>query len=360
MTHTAAEASPRPTATSPRPTATSANPNPTPRPTPLPIPTQTAPTVTALTPPGPVRWHRPLLWLAAAMTLLAAYALVARFVDPREVTGANLWDKPLKFALSTVIYAVTWSWLIGQLERGRRVASAIGTVLAVMLAVELAIITGAAAVGTTSHFNVTTPLSTALWSIMGVSISVLWVGTLVVSVLLFRNPLGDRARSLAIRAGAVLSVVGLGLGFLMVGPTGQQLSDFQGIAGAHTVGLAGGGAGLPILGWSTVAGDLRIPHFIGMHALQAIPLALIAMELLARRIRSLRGVVVRTRILWTVSIGYAAALGLVTWQALRGQSIVQPDVATLTIAAGIALGVGLAVTLQLAAAGSGRSTSRRL
>ncbi len=304
--------------------------------------------------PPRIRWHRPLLWLAAVMVALAVFALVARFVDGREVLGANLWDKPLKFAVSTVIYAVTWSWLIGQLDRSRRVAWAAGTVIAAALVVELAIIVGVAAAGTTSHFNVSTPLATAMWSVMAVSISVLWVATFVACVLLFRTSLGDRARTIAIRGGALISLVGLGLGYLMTSPTAAQLADFGGIAGAHAVGIADGGPGLPVLGWSTVAGDLRIPHFIGMHALQAIPLALIAIELLSRRIPVLRDVAVRARLVGTVAVGYLAFVGLVTLQALRGQSVVAPDAVTLGLGGAIAV-VMAAAALVIVARGRTRA-----
>ncbi|WP_216699790.1 hypothetical protein [Arthrobacter sp. H5] len=301
-----------------------------------------------LTPPSTIHWHRPLLWLAGAMALLAAFALLARFTDGREITGLNAWDKPLKFALSTLIYSVTWSWLIGQLQRGRKTASVVGTSIAVLLAVELVVITGAAAAGVTSHFNLTMPLTTAMWSIMGVSIVGVWIATFVAAVVLFRNPLGDRARTVAIRNGAVISLIGLGLGFLMTSPTAAQLNDFQGVAGAHTVGIADGGPGLPILGWGTVAGDLRIPHFVGMHALQAIPLALIALEILSRRIAALRDVKVRARLIWIASAGYLAFTALFTWQALRGQSIVLPDAATLGIGVAIlaAMLVGTAFTFR--------------
>lgn len=293
----------------------------------------------------PIRWHRPLLWLGFAMIALAIFCIVAAFIDPREVLGADLWLKPLKFALSTALYSFTWGWLIPQLDRAKRLAWWAGTVMAILLALELAIIVGAAAVGTTSHFNVSTPFATALWAVMAASISVVWVATFAVSILLFRTQLGDAARSLAIRAGAVLALVGMALAFLMTGPQGDQITNYTGIIGAHTVGLADGGPGLPMLGWSTVGGDLRIPHFVGMHALQAIPIFLILLELASRRVAMLRDVTVRFRLVLVATITYAAALAMFTWQALRGQSIVHPDAATLALGGTIAaLAVAAALT----------------
>ena len=292
--------------------------------------TTAAPTPTLL---ARVAWHRPLLVLAIAMLALALWAAIGMFVDPRVVTGAPLWAKPFKFAVSIGVYSLTLSWLIGMLTRGKRLAWWLGAVAAVFLAVEIVIIVGAAATDTTSHFNVSTPFHTAPWAVMAVSIVVVWTAAIPLAVMLFRSPLGDAARTIAIRAGLVVALIGMGLGFLMTFPSAAQLANYQGIVGAHTVGLADGGPGLPLLGWSTVGGDLRIPHFVGMHALQLIPLAALVIELLSRRVTVLQAPRVRHAIVWTGVVLYLVTLAILTVQAEVGQSIVHPGSATIVVTA---------------------------
>ncbi|MFE7846539.1 hypothetical protein ACFUTX_15245 [Microbacterium sp. NPDC057407] len=300
--------------------------------------------------PMPERWHRPLLALAVGMTALAVVCGVLALVDPREILGQNAWFKPLKFAVSIAIYAVTLAWLIGQLRRWQRAAAVAGTIVVIALVAEIVIIVWAAAAGTTSHFNVTTPLNTTLWSIMASSIAVVWIVTLLIGIALFVSPTPDAARNLAIRAGVVLGLAGMAVAFLMTGPNADQLDDFQGIAGAHAVGVPDGGAGLPFLGWSTEGGDLRVPHFVGMHALQVLPLTLLALELLSRRVPVLRDVRVRWRIMLVVSLAFAAVLGILTWQALIGQPVIAPAGPVLIALVGVLVAAPVAAVAVVAGA----------
>jgi hypothetical protein len=301
--------------------------------------------------------------VAALMVLCTIVCLIGLAVDPRQVGGTDTWLKPLKFSISIGVYGVTWAWLIAHLPAGRRrvrrVAHVAGTVIAVALAVEQLAIVGAAAAGITSHFNVSTAFSMALWAVMAVSITVLYLATFVTTVLLLRLELPTPSLTLAVRAGAAIALVGMGLAFLMTGPTAAQLDDFQGIAGAHTVGVADGGPGLPLLGWSTVAGDLRIPHFVGMHALQIVPLIAIALDLLGRRarVRVLRRDPVRRRLVVVAIATYLAALAVLTAQALVGQSIVHPDAAFAVAGWVVVAGAACAVATVLAAEAT-RSRSR--
>ncbi|MDR6611044.1 hypothetical protein [Leifsonia sp. 1010] len=289
-------------------------------------------------------WHRPLMTVAALMIVSTVVCLVGLLVDPRQIAGMEAWAKPLKFSLSILLYSVTWAWLIAHLPRWRRIAHVAGTVVAVALIVEQVLIVGAAAAGTTSHFNVSTPLASAVWGVMAISITTLYVCTFVTTIAVFFLRLSTRSTTIAVRAGALIALAGMGLAYLMTGPTAAQLADFRGIAGAHTVGLADGGPGLPVLGWSTVGGDLRIPHFIGMHALQLLPLLAVLLGWLGRRWHPLADDRVRTRLVVVATAAYAAVLALVTVQALAGQSIVRPD--------GVFLAAGwtIAVAALLAAA----------
>ena len=303
--------------------------------------------------PARVAWHRPLLAVAAAMAVLAIVSGIGLIVHHREVTGFPLWAKPLKFALSIVIYSVTLAWLIGLVRRGRRFAWWAGMISAVLLLVEMVAIVSAAVGDTTSHFNVSTSVHAVIWGIMAVSIVTVWFAVMVIAALLVFGgrrggaSLGDRARAVAIRSGIVIAIIGMGLAFLMTGPTAAQLANFQGIAGAHTVGLSDGGPGIPVLGWSTVAGDLRIPHFVGMHALQLIPLAAVVLELLMKRMPALRPEHTRVAIVVTLTTLYSGILLLLTLQALAGESIVRPSTLTITVAVTLYLSAALAIAVIL-------------
>jgi hypothetical protein len=288
------------------------------------------------------------MFFAAAMAALAVVSAGGVLLDDRVLVGAPIWLKPFKFSVSFTIYAVTLAWLLSLLPRGRRVARWAGTVIVVAGSLEMVIIVGQVLRGRRSHFNVATPLDTALWSTMGATIVVLWVAMLVIGVALLRARIPDRATAWAIRLGILLALAGMALGFLMTQPTAAQERDLDAglgdVAGAHSVGVPDGGPGLPVTGWSTTGGDLRIPHFVGMHALQVLPLLALLLTVLATRrpldpTRRLRLVVLAGGL-------YAGLLALLTWQALRGQPLLRPDAATLGVA-GLLLGAAVAGTLAV-------------
>jgi uncharacterized membrane protein YhaH (DUF805 family) len=269
------------------------------------------------------------------MLALAVVSLAGMVVDDRTVLGVSTWLKPFKFAVSFLVYAVTMAWMISLLTRARRLGWWAGAVVAVFGGLEVALIATQSARGRRSHFNNTTALDERIWTAMGVTIGVFYVATLVIAILLLIQRLGDAPTTWALRLGLVISMVGVALGVLLVFPTAQHLAAGSGdIMGAHAVGVSDGGPGLPLTGWSTQGGDLRIPHFVGLHALQALPLLAFALGALSNRFPRLRDAGVRLRLVLVAAAGYAGLIGLVTWQALRAQPLLAPDATTL-------VGVGL-------------------
>jgi hypothetical protein len=262
------------------------------------------------------------------MFVVAGASLVGMLVDPRIITGMPAWLKPFKFAISTAIYSLTLAWIFGWLPDWRRVRRAAGWTTAIVFVLEVAIIDAQAWRGTTSHFNVSTTLDAMLFFVMGVAILLQTLAGVAVAVALWRQRFTDRAIGWALRLGMTLTVAGALTGPLMTNPTAAQLADARAgrgmtHSGAHSVGGLDGGPGMPVTGWSREHGDVRVPHFIGLHAIQA--LALIAVGL--RRWR--RTETVRVRALLTAAASYASLFLLLLWQALRGQSIASPDATAL-------------------------------
>jgi hypothetical protein len=258
------------------------------------------------------------------MIVAAGLSVIGLLVDSRIITGAPAWLKPLKFAISTAVYSLTLAYIFGLLPDWPRVRRIVGWTTAIVFVLEVAVIDAQAWRGRTSHFNVSTPLDATLFFIMGGAILLQTLVSIAVAVALWRQRFIDRPLGWALRFGMTLTIVGALVGPLMTRPTAAQLADARAgarmtVSGAHSVGGVDGGPGLPVTGWSREHGDLRVPHFIGLHALQA--LALVAIGLRWWR----RPEAVRVRAVLVATASYAVLFVLLLWQALRGQSVMAID-----------------------------------
>lgn len=285
---------------------------------------------------------RPLVrtaWINAGLAILFVGLLVA---DPRLVDGAPAWLKPLKFAVSIAIYSATFAWVLRALTAWPRLARVAASTTAVALMTEVVLIGMQAGRGTTSHFNTSSLFDGAVFTVMGLAIGLQTLMALAVTVALFRQPFTDRALGWALRLGMALTVAGASTGGLMTSPSATQIEQFKetGVmprAGGHTVGAPDGGPGLPGTGWSSAHGDLRVPHFLGLHAMQALPLLALLLAGVRRE---------RARVLAVVgaSASYAALFAILLAQALGGESIAAPSSATISaLGAWAALSAGVAI-----------------
>jgi hypothetical protein len=276
-----------------------------------------------------VNWLLMFAGIVMLVTLLAS--LVGIIVDPRIITGMPAWVKPAKFAISISIYNFTLLWFVHFIQGRKRLVSILANGIAVGMLVEMTIIVEQAMRGTTSHFNNATPFDSTLFAIMGSFIIFIFLLNIVAAVLLLLQRLPDPVLAWSLRLGLLLSMVGMAVAFLMTQPTAIQMETLRSggtlpIVGGHSVGVVDGGPGLPFLGWSTTGGDLRIAHFIGLHALQVLPLF---GWLLGQRRFNVLPTRHRVALIWTFSLAYLGLIGLLTWQALRAQPLLAPDTLTL-------------------------------
>ena len=238
--------------------------------------------------------------------LLVVMLCVAPF-DSRTVTGLNAWVKPLKFAASIGLYLWTLAWFIAYVPKPRWGVQLIRWGVAIVMTIEMACIVLQAARGTTSHYNDATPFDGMIFSVMGMMIAANSLLVLILLILFFIQRIEiPRAYLWGIRLGLFL--------FLLAGVEGGIMIANR----AHTIGMADGGAGLPLVNWSTRGGDLRIAHALGLHALQLLPLAGHGISIWKRNASQSRHVVY----LWAFTLIYLGIAALLFWQAMRGRPLI--------------------------------------
>jgi hypothetical protein len=248
--------------------------------------------------------HRTWVVTAAGMTALCIACALLASIDPRLFNGVSVWTKPAKFAASLAIYFATLAWFAPLLGNGyfERRRGRVLTWLPVGFALfEIGYITWQAGLGEASHFNFSSAFHGAMFGLMGLGAVILVLACLWFGAAVLRNP--------ANRADPYRLAVGLGLILtcLLGGATGQAIVN----NGSHWIGGASTDAGgLMIVNWVRDGGDLRVAHFFGMHAMQALPLA--ALPLAGRDHGLARATVVALACAW-------AAFTIVTLiQAVRG------------------------------------------
>lgn len=253
------------------------------------------------------RRNRELTTVGALLLVGVVPMLFAAAIDTRTVMGINPWLKPMKFTVSFGIYFLTLGWLLAHLPGPRWAVQIISRVTAGAVFFEVPTLALQAGRGVTSHFNTTTLLDAALFHAMGVA-AFAQMGMLAWSLLLFWTQKVDLPDSYlcGIRAGMTLSLAAVLPGMAMI------------VMGQHSVGVADGGAGLPLVNWSTIAGDLRIAHFLGVHAVQALPLA----GFVLARLEGILGKRNSPAVVTLLAAAYALMMMGTFVQALVGQPLV--------------------------------------
>ena len=240
----------------------------------------------------------PLFLFGLINLVLFLLCLILMMFTNDQVLGISSWIKPSKFFISATIYCWTMLWFLRYLPT-KKANSAFSWMVILVLTFENVYIFWRASRGELSHFNTTSPTAIMLFGMMGLAIGVLTTWTLLINLQFFilRLPLLKQSYLWGIRLGLFIFVFFAFSAYIMAAKLG------------HTVGAPDGGEGLPYLNWSKTFGDLRIAHFMGMHALQIIPL--LGFYLFKKSWQTI-----------LFSIGYFALNFWILYNALGGKSLI--------------------------------------
>ena len=209
-----------------------------------------------------VKKHSPILyWIVIAHFIFAIGCLAASLIDDRTLMGISVWIKPLKFLISGAIYILTLGFLITLYPFSKRKKNLLNNIVSWSFLIEIGLIIYQGSRGVQSHYNRSNSFDSLIYTAMGILIA---INVLIMALFIFdtirlklKTP---KLLQWAILLGWLILFFGSLVGGLMI----SKMS--------HNIGIEDGGPGLPLVNWSTIAGDLRVAHFFGLHGLQIIPI----------------------------------------------------------------------------------------
>jgi hypothetical protein len=267
---------------------------------------------------NPTAWLRatrhgtPLLWWCALGLLLASLAtLVLVQLDARTFNGVSVWLKPWKFQVSLMVHLMTLALVAACITPNPTLTRSVKRMSVVVFAAtvfEVAYISWRASRGEASHYNVGTPVASAMYSLMGIGAVALTVcaGWLGWRVLRDREPMLPRVVQQGVGWGLIIGcVLGTLSGAYVSGRTGHWVGGT--LSDANT---------MPIVKWSLDGGDLRVAHFFGLHAMQILPVVAWALH------RTVTSQANALRAWWMVAAAYTGWTVFTFWQAWSGRPLV--------------------------------------
>jgi hypothetical protein len=198
----------------------------------------------------------------ALLLAVPVFAALAMSV-PAGAAAVNPWIKPIKFSMSFSTFASTVSLLLLALRMPKWQLTLARRAIAISVAFEILSLAAQAwrsAYHLSGHSLIDSSLAQMTNSMVMVNTGIIcWMLALFCANRVRTDKI-DWPMVSAIRYSIVIFLAGNAIGGYMLA------------RGSHTVGVADGGPGLPFVNWSVIGGDLRIAHFIAIHAIQIVPL----------------------------------------------------------------------------------------
>ena len=193
------------------------------------------------------------------MLLALVFCYVWSLSDHRLIREVGVWVKPMKFMLSTALFALTTVWVLKVAHSDLDQMTVYPWIVALLVLTslfEVVYISHQASQGSASHYNVSDPFHAFMFGVMAVAA----VG-LTFSQAWLAWEIWNEQKGADLRVETLGVIIGLTMTFVLSTISGFMLGGNQ----------PPSGQGIPIVGWHLYK-DIRPAHFLGVHAQQLIPL----------------------------------------------------------------------------------------